>query len=107
MQSSPTKQQVDSVRSFNRFYTRRIGVLGERLLYSPFTLTQARVLFELSHRKSATAGEIGAELGLDAGYLSRILRNFSRQRLITRTKSSEDSRRVALALTAAGKAAFK
>lgn len=106
MIEAPTKQHVDVVRQFNRFYTRRIGVLGEDLLQSSFTLTQARVLFELAHREQATAREICDALELDPGYLSRILRNFGKRRLITRTRSSEDSRRIALALTATGRKVF-
>jgi len=81
-------------------------VLGERLLQSPFTLTQARVLFELGARKSASAGEIGAALGLDLGYLSRIVQAFSSRGLITRTRSRNDGRRIVLSLTAKGRKAF-
>ena len=104
--ANPDLPQVEALRSFNRFYTRRIGVLGERLLQSPFTLTQARVLFELGARKGASAGEIGAALGLDLGYLSRIVQAFSSRRLITRTRSRSDGRRIVLSLTAKGQKAF-
>jgi DNA-binding MarR family transcriptional regulator/GNAT superfamily N-acetyltransferase len=104
---SPAKQQVDAVRGFNRFYTRQIGVLDEGLLHSPFTLTQARVLFELGQREQCTAKEVGAVLGLDAGYLSRILRDFAKQQLISRKRSQADSRQIALALTAKGRKTFK
>jgi DNA-binding MarR family transcriptional regulator/GNAT superfamily N-acetyltransferase len=104
---SPAKQQVDAVRGFNRFYTRQIGVLDEGLLHSPFTLTQARVLFELGQREQCTAKEVGAVLGLDAGYLSRILREFAKQQLISRKRSQTDSRQIALALTAKGRKTFK
>jgi DNA-binding MarR family transcriptional regulator/GNAT superfamily N-acetyltransferase len=98
--------QVEAVRRFNRFYTRRIGVLDEGLLASPFTLAQARVLFELGTRNTVTAGELVDLLGLDPGYLSRILQGFVNSRLIARKRSSEDGRRTELSLTAKGRKAF-
>jgi DNA-binding MarR family transcriptional regulator/GNAT superfamily N-acetyltransferase len=107
MTASPATRQIDAVRSFNRFYTRRIGVLEEGLLESPFTLTQARVLFELAQSHEPLAKEIGARLGLDAGYLSRILKDFAKRKLITRQRSPGDSRQVVLALTPQGRKAFQ
>jgi DNA-binding MarR family transcriptional regulator/GNAT superfamily N-acetyltransferase len=98
--------QVEAVRRFNRFYTRRIGVLEEGLLDSPFTLAQARVLFELGTRKSVTAGELIDVLGLDPGYLSRILQGFVNSRLLARKRSTVDRRRAELTLTAKGHRAF-
>lgn len=98
--------QVEAVRRFNRFYTRRIGVLEEGLLNSPFTLAQARVLFELGTRKTVTAGELIDMLGLDPGYLSRILQGFVNSRLLARKRSAEDRRRTELSLTAKGRRAF-
>lgn len=107
MAASSDRAQVDALRSFNRFYTKRIGVLEEGLLQSPFTLTQARVLFELATRQRATAGEISDSLGLDLGYLSRIVQEFAVQDLISRKKSDDDGRRIQLSLTAKGRKAFQ
>src|SRR5437016_4531780 len=102
------QDRVAALRRFNRFYTRRLGVLEEHFLHSPFSLTEARVLYELAHgdRATATAREIGGALGLDAGYLSRILDRFARARLISRAASPADGRQSLLALTQKGKAAF-
>jgi DNA-binding MarR family transcriptional regulator/GNAT superfamily N-acetyltransferase len=107
MAALPAAQHIDAVRSFNRFYTRQIGVLDEGLLDSPFTLTQARVLFELAQTRGVTAKEICSMLGLDAGYLSRIVQDFEKQGLITRQRRRDDARHIALALTPAGRKVFK
>jgi len=107
MGSLPAARHIDAVRSFNRFYTRQIGVLDEGLLDSPFTLTQARVLFELAQARGVTAREICSMLGLDAGYLSRIVQDFEKRGLITRQRKRDDARHIALALTVAGRKAFK
>lgn len=98
--------QVDAVRAFNRFYTRRIGVLREDLLDSPYTLTQARVLFELAQREPVAARGIGETLGLDPGYLSRIVQGFVDAGLIEKQRSEHDARSFALRLSAAGRDAF-
>jgi DNA-binding MarR family transcriptional regulator/N-acetylglutamate synthase-like GNAT family acetyltransferase len=98
--------EVEAVRSFNRFYTKQIGALREGLLGSSFSLTQVRVLYELAHRKQCTASELGRELGLDPGYLSRLLRHFAGRRLIEKTTSAKDGRQSLLRLTAAGQQVF-
>jgi DNA-binding MarR family transcriptional regulator/GNAT superfamily N-acetyltransferase len=99
-------EPVAAVRRFTRFYTRQIGVLQERLLASPFSLTESRVLYELAHRDDLTASALAQDLGLDPGYLSRILRAFADRRLIERTPCEEDARQHRLTLTAAGRRAF-
>jgi DNA-binding MarR family transcriptional regulator/GNAT superfamily N-acetyltransferase len=98
--------QIAAVRAFNRFYTRKLGVLDQHLMKSPFSLSEARVLYELAHRDDLSAKEIGAELGLDAGYLSRIVQNFDDSGLITRKPLASDRRQNRLALTAKGRQAF-
>src|SRR5919112_190788 len=97
---------VAAVRQFTRFYTNRLGVLREGLLDSPFSLTEARVLYELANRQRPTAKELGSDLGLDAGYLSRILRHFEEQGLLHRERLASDGRQAILALTPAGRDAF-
>ncbi len=99
-------QDVDAVRRFNRFYTRQIGVLQEQLLKSPFSLTEARVVYELAHHERTTAAELGEQLGLDAGYLSRMLRSFESRGLVDKEPSSTDGRRHLLALTPQGREEF-
>jgi DNA-binding MarR family transcriptional regulator/N-acetylglutamate synthase-like GNAT family acetyltransferase len=98
--------RVGSVRRFNRFWTRQIGVLREEYLESPFSLTEVRVLYELANRGESTASELGEELGLDAGYLSRILRGFEKHDLIHKRPSETDGRRRLLRLTERGREAF-
>ena len=97
---------IEEVRAFNRLYTRHIGVISERLLDSPFSLAEMRVLYELAHREAPTATALAGDLGLDAGYLSRILRRFEGRRYVTRTRSADDRRHSPLHLTARGRAAF-
>ncbi|HYM70346.1 MAG TPA: helix-turn-helix domain-containing GNAT family N-acetyltransferase [bacterium] len=105
MAESEFDARVRAVRRFNRFYTQKIGVVG-RYLKSPFSLAEVRVLYELAHRDSLTATQLGRELGLDLGYLSRILRGFERRRLITREPSESDGRQSFVSLTAEGRQAF-
>ncbi|MGJ4995518.1 bifunctional helix-turn-helix transcriptional regulator/GNAT family N-acetyltransferase [Bradyrhizobium sp. HKCCYLR20261] len=103
---APSDTQVTAVRAFNRFYTQKLGALDQHLLDSPFSLAEARVLYELAHREAVSAKEIGTYLGLDAGYLSRIVQSFDEKGLITRTPLPSDRRQQQLALTAKGRQAF-
>lgn len=105
----PTKNlddKIRAVRHFNRFFTRQIGVLREGLLHSPYSLTEARVLFELAQRDNLTAAQLCRELGLDAGYLSRMLAQLAQQGLIDKVRAENDERQRLLRLTPEGKAAF-
>jgi DNA-binding MarR family transcriptional regulator/predicted N-acetyltransferase YhbS len=97
---------AEPVRRFNRFYTRRIGVLKEGLLDSPFSLAEANVLYELAHGDAPAASILAKELSLDAGYLSRILRGLESRALIARVPSPADGRQQLVTLTAAGREAF-
>ena len=100
-------ERIAAVRRFNRFYTRQIGVLRKTYLDSPYSLGEMRVLYEIAHNEAATAKDIGRALDLDAGYLSRILRNFEKRGLITRKASEKDARQSHLSLTARGRQAFE
>jgi DNA-binding MarR family transcriptional regulator len=97
---------IDAVRRFNRFYTRRIGVLDEGHLESEYSLTEVRVLYELAHRARATASELCRDLSLDPGYLSRMVRQFTRRGLVRKTPAVGDRRQAVLVLTAKGARAF-
>ena len=103
---SATSERVEAVRRFNRFYTQKIGALREGLLDSPFSLAEVRVLYELCQRKDPTASELAKDLALDAGYLSRILRSFTKRGLIARRPSVSDNRRTHLSLTKKGQRTF-
>jgi DNA-binding MarR family transcriptional regulator/GNAT superfamily N-acetyltransferase len=105
MAESGIHKQVNAIRAFNRFYTRKIGVL-DGMASSPFSLAEARVLYELANRRQPTAAEIGKNLGLDAGYMSRILRDFERRKFVTRERSKTDERQRFLSLTSKGRSAF-
>src|SRR5438552_14526095 len=100
------ERDVAAVRQFNRFYTRRIGVLEERLLDTPFSLTESRLLYELANRTAPTASELAKDLGLDPGYLSRILHGFESGGLVARTRSEIDGRQTHLEMTPEGRSAF-
>jgi DNA-binding MarR family transcriptional regulator/GNAT superfamily N-acetyltransferase len=105
--SDSFESYVRAVRHFNRFYTRKIGVLNEGLLDSPLSLTEARVLYEVCNRRDCAATDLRAELGLDAGYLSRILRGFRKRGWIERTPARDDGRRLLLAPTRSGRRIFQ
>jgi DNA-binding MarR family transcriptional regulator/ribosomal protein S18 acetylase RimI-like enzyme len=98
--------QIAAVRAFNRFYTSKLGVLGHQLAKSPFSLSEARVLYEIANRENPSAKEIGIELGLDPGYLSRIVQKFDEDGLIIRKPLPADRRQYQLGLTAKGRQAF-
>ncbi len=100
-------EEIDTVRRFSRFYTRRLGILRRRLYDSPFSLAESRVLYELGTRDAPTAKELGTALGLDAGYLSRLLTRFEQDGLLLRHRSKADARSNELELTSAGHAAFE
>jgi DNA-binding MarR family transcriptional regulator/N-acetylglutamate synthase-like GNAT family acetyltransferase len=102
----PPEQEIAAVRGFNRFYTRKLEVLDQHLHKTPFSLSEARVLFELAHRGDLSAKGIGQELGLDPGYLSRIVQKFDEDGLISRKPLASDRRQYQLSLTAKGRTAF-
>jgi len=104
---TPMDELIDAVRRFNRFYTQKIGVLGEGLAETQFSLTEARVLYEVAHaRHPVTAAGLSQLLALDPGYLSRILQGFERKKFLSRKPATHDRRQMQLALTAAGRKAF-
>jgi DNA-binding MarR family transcriptional regulator/GNAT superfamily N-acetyltransferase len=104
--SHAMQAHIAAVRRFNRFYTQRIGVLEDGYAGGPFSLTEARVLYELWRRERTTATEIARELGLDAGYLSRMLRRFHKSGLVRKQTSPDDARQTMLSITAKGRSTF-
>ena len=100
-------QHIAAARRFNRFYTRQIGVLRKNFLDSPYSLGEARVIYEIARDKAPTASDIGRALDLDAGYLSRVLRNFEKRGLLERKVSKTDARQSHLALSPSGRKVFK
>jgi DNA-binding MarR family transcriptional regulator/GNAT superfamily N-acetyltransferase len=106
MDTSSSVEAVAAVRAFTRFYTRQIGLLDEGLHKSPYSLTEARVLYELAHRDGLTATDLSRDLGLDAGYLSRMLKKFEAGGLIGRAAHTADARQSVIALTGKGREAF-
>ena len=100
-------ERIEAIRSFNRFFTRKIGVLREGLLHSPHPLTEARIIFELAQHTDLTARTLERELGLDAGYLSRTLGKLETQGLVERHRDETDGRQRRLRLTPAGLEVFK
>jgi DNA-binding MarR family transcriptional regulator len=106
MSATDLESPIAAVRRFNRFYTKQIGVLQDKLYRSPLSLAEVRVLYELAHREKPTATSLGKDLGLDAGYLSRILRKFEKRGWVVKTPSQADGRQSLLSLTAKGREAF-
>ncbi len=106
MNTKSAAAQIDSMRAFNRFYTRQIGLLEEGLLKSDFSLTEVRILYELAHTEGLGASDLARELGLDMGYMSRVLKRLHARGLLQRSASKADARRSALGLTARGRRAF-
>lgn len=106
MQNGQLEARIDEVRRFNRFFTRRIGVLREGLLHSPYSLAEARVLFEVARGEGLTASDLMRDLGFDRGYLSRILVRFEQRGLLDRVPSETDGRLRLLRLTDAGEKSF-
>lgn len=102
----PGKSDIETVRRFNRFYTRQIGVLNKGFLESPYSLTEVRVLYELRYHAPVTATALRQELGLDAGYLSRIIRRFSGQGLLSKESVASDGRQTSLRLSDKGRRTF-
>src|SRR5436305_10426777 len=107
MATAATAERVAEVRAFNRFYTRVIGVLGEGLLRTAYSLAEARVLYELAQADAVDVRELREALAIDAGYLSRILARFEAKGLVRRAPSAEDARRRVARLTARGRAAYE
>jgi DNA-binding MarR family transcriptional regulator/GNAT superfamily N-acetyltransferase len=100
------ESRIAAVRRFSRFYTRQLGLLQESLVHTPFSLTEARVLYELAHREPTTATALAADLDLDHGYLSRILRRFGEAGLVSKKRIANDGRQNLIAITAKGRKAF-
>ena len=98
--------RIAAVRRFSRFYTRELGLLRESLVDTRFSLTEARVLYELAHREPVTASELAADLDLDHGYLSRILRRFGEDGLLKKTRAPDDGGQSLITITAKGRKAF-
>jgi DNA-binding MarR family transcriptional regulator/N-acetylglutamate synthase-like GNAT family acetyltransferase len=102
----PNAEHIAVIRAFNRFYTRQIGLLEDGLLHSPFTLVQARLIYEIATRGGLAASDLSADLGMDAGLLSRMLKTLVAEGIVERLVSDADQRRAELRLTERGHAAF-
>ncbi len=105
--STLSDNHIAAVRNFSRVYTRQIGFLRKGLQHSKYSLTEARIVFELAHRTNLTASDLCRELDLDAGYLSRILNKLEQQNLIEKNRSDEDGRQRLIKLTHEGQKAFE
>src|SRR5215211_4035932 len=102
----PDQQRIDRIRSFNRFYTNSTGLLDQHFLDSPFSLTEGRVLYEISHTENCSAKKIREKISVDEGYLSRILDTFRKKGLISKAPSPEDRRLHIIKLTEKGRKQF-
>jgi DNA-binding MarR family transcriptional regulator/GNAT superfamily N-acetyltransferase len=102
-----SEASIAAIRAFNRFYTQKIGVLGQGLLDTPYTLSEARTLYEIATRERTLAAELSRDLAIDFGYLSRILTRFERDGLIRREASDRDRRKSLLQLTVKGRRVFR
>ena len=100
------EKHIAEIRAFNRFYTSFIGLLDQHILNSRYSLPEVRILYELYHYENLTASDIMASLHIDKGYLSRILRLFEKQKLISKKPSGEDRRSTHLSLTNTGRTEF-
>jgi len=106
MSTLQLEERIAAVRRFSRFYTRQLGLLQESLVHTRFSLTEARVLYELAHREQVTASELAVDLDLDHGYLSRILRRFGDEGLLKKVRAANDARQSVISITARGRKAF-
>jgi DNA-binding MarR family transcriptional regulator/GNAT superfamily N-acetyltransferase len=104
--SATLESQIATVRGFSRFYTRKLGIIEPKLLASPWTLQEARIIYEVAQHESCTATELVGTLGLDAGFLSRTLQALQRRQIVARKPSRADRRANEISLTAKGRAAF-
>ena len=105
MSQQNSEREVAAVRAFNRFYTRKLGIIEPKLLHSPFTLQEARIMYEIRHRPACTATDLTRDLGLDPGFLSRTLQGLERRQIVARKPSKDDGRVNELSLTAKGRSA--
>src|SRR4051812_31936090 len=106
MSEAQFEERIAAVRRFSRFYTRQLGLLRESLVHTRFSLTEARVLYEVAHREKLTASELAVDLDLDHGYLSRILRRFGDEGLLKKARGADDGRQSVISITAKGRKAF-
>jgi len=106
MSTPQLEERIAAVRRFSRFYTRQLGLLQESLVHTRFSLTEARVLYELAHRERVTASDLASDLDLDHGYLSRILRRFGDEGLLKKVRAANDGRQSVISITAKGRKAF-
>ena len=107
MEKSGSDSITKDIRRFNRFYTRQLGFLDEHILDSQFSLTQGRVIYELANTENCTAARLKKELGLDAGQLSRMLRDLENRDLVAKKRDTADGRQAFLSLTANGKKEYE